>query len=44
MQTNTTILLCRYTAKTDSANAYRVEAEACARDHYTYAMDTVKGG
>ena len=28
----------------DSTHAYRVEAEACARPHYTYAMHTVKDG
>ena len=31
-------------ARSDSAHAYRLEAEACARHHYTYAMDTVKDG
>ena len=31
-------------ARSDSAHAYRLEAEACAPDHYTYAMDTVKDG
>ena len=34
----------RKPARSDSAHAYRVEAEACAPDHYTYAMDTVKDG
>ena len=28
----------------DSTHAYRVEAEACAPHHYTYAMHTVKDG
>ena len=34
----------RKPARSDSAHAYRLEGEACARDHYTYAMDTVKDG
>lgn len=34
----------RKPARSDSAHAYRVEGEACARHHYTYAMDTVKDG
>jgi len=25
-------------------HAYRLQAEDCARDHYTYAMDTVNDG
>jgi len=31
-------------ATSDSAHAYRPEAEACARAHYTCAMHTVKHG
>ena len=31
-------------ARSDSTHAYRLEAEACAPHHYTYAMDTVKDG
>ena len=31
-------------ARNDFAHAYRPEAEACARHHYTYTMDTVKDG